>query len=200
MEAKRLQRKCDGRLMRAFLLLASLISTVACATPPGGGGDDDSPGRPDADLTDQSCGDWQTGTLTGYNNSNFADDPNAGDVMEFQGLNDAFYNGVDMAAVDFSDWDGDKYHYVDVNFNGVIGRVQVWDACRNEDCPDHTDCCTDNKTRFAQPGYLVDVETRTAARLWGVEAAEDTLNDEIQYRVCGAFDPDAIANSYGVYR
>ena len=29
---------------------------------------------------------------------------------------------------------------------------------------------------------------------------EATLNDEIQYRVCGAFDPDAIANSYGIYR
>ena len=111
--------------MRCALLSLSLSTLVACATPPGGGGDDDSPARPDADLTDQSCGDWQTGTLTGYNNSNFADDPNAGDVMEFQGLNDAFYNGVDMAAVDFSDWDGDKYRYIDVEFNGVVGRVQV---------------------------------------------------------------------------
>ena len=72
-----------------------------------------------------------------------------------------------MAAIDFSDWNHDRYHYIDVRWNGTVGRVGVWDACRNEDCPDHTQCCTDNKQRFAQPGYLVDIETRTAQRLFG---------------------------------
>jgi hypothetical protein len=185
------------------LLAVVLAGCAACATPPshgGGGDDDDQQGTPDADLSDQSCGEWKIGTLTGYNNSNLADDPNAGSVMEFTGLTEQFYNEVNMAAVDFSDWDGDKYHYVDVMWEGQIGRVGVWDACRNEDCPDGTQCCTNNKERFAQPGYLVDIETRSAQRLFGISDAEDTLNDQIQYRVCGAFDPDQIANSYGVFR
>ena len=138
--------------------------------------------------------------MIGYNNNNLADDPNAGSVMEFTGLTDAFYDNVPIAAIDSSDWDRDKYHWIDINYGGTVRRVGAWDACRNQDCPDGTNCCTDNKQRYAQPGYLLDVETRTAKRLFGVDNAEDTLNDEIQYRVCGAFDPDAIANSYGVYR
>jgi hypothetical protein len=120
--------------------------------------------------------------------------------MEFTGLTDEFYDNVAMAAIDFSDWDADQYRWVDISFGGTIGRVGAWDACRNEDCPDGTDCCTENKERFATPGYLLDVETRTAERLFGVSDAEDTLNDRIDYRICGRFDPDEIANSYGVYR
>ncbi|HTJ42250.1 MAG TPA: hypothetical protein VL463_09170 [Kofleriaceae bacterium] len=168
----------------------------------GGNGDasGSNPDQPDADHSDTNCGAWQVGTLTGYNNSNLADDPNAGSVMEFRGLTDPFYDHVDMAAVDMSDWDGDKYHWIDVDREGVIGRVGVWDACANDDCPDGQQCCTDNKQLFAQPGYLVDVETRTAERLWGVSDGEDTLRDKIMYRVCGTFDPDAIAEMYGAHR
>jgi hypothetical protein len=205
--------------------LSLLIATPACTSTVDPGGDDDAradasvnPGDPDADVVnpddpdadvgppepdariDTSCSDWRTGTLTGYNNSDSGDDPNAGNVMEFGGLNDDFYNHVDMAAVDLSDWGAGKYHWIDVQFNGHIGRVGVWDACLNDDCPDGTDCCTENRDRFAQPGYLVDVETRTAQRLWGVQNAEDTLQDEIQLRVCGSFDPDAIADMYGAHR
>jgi hypothetical protein len=76
----------------------------------------------------------------------------------------------------------------------------VWDACLNADCPDGTSCCSDNKKLFASPGYLLDVETRTAKRLWNVDKAEDVLQDKIQYRVCGSFDPDAIASQYGAKR
>jgi hypothetical protein len=179
----------------ATLLLSGL---QGCAASP----DEDLGERPDAGGggDDDSCGDWQTGTLTGYNNSDSGDDPNSGNLMEFTGLNAEFYANVDIAAVDFSDWDGDQYHWVDVRYNGTVGRVGVWDACRNEDCPDGTDCCTENKQRYATPGYLVDIETRTAQRLFGVFDAENTLNDEIEYRVCGSFDPDAIANPLGVYR
>jgi hypothetical protein len=161
----------------------------------------DPPPDPDPDPPpDDNCSGWKVGTLTGYNNSDESDDPNAGNVMEFGGLTASFYNHVNMAAVDMSDWGDDSYHYVDVKFNGVVGRVSVWDACRNEDCPDGTDCCTANKRRFATPGYLVDVEARTAQRLWGVADAENTLQDRIEYRVCGSFDPDAIAEQYGAHR
>jgi len=148
---------------------------------------------------DPGCGPWNTGTITGYNNSS-SDDPNAGSVVDFTGLTDNFYNNVPIAAVDSSDWERDKYHWVEITFNGRTQRVGVWDECRNEDCPDGTDCCTKNKTMFASPGYLLDLETRTASRLFGVSDAEDTLLAPIQYRVCEAFDPDPIAARYGAHR
>jgi hypothetical protein len=162
------------------------------APPPPGDDDDAGPA--------QGCGAWQTGTLTGYNNSNLADDPNAGSVMEFTGLTDPFYDNVNIASIDMSDWPSDQYHWVDINYNGKVGRVGVWDACLNADCPDGTSCCSDNKKQYANPGYLLDVETRTAKRLWGIAAGEDTLDDKIQYRICDSFDPDAIAAQYGAKR
>jgi hypothetical protein len=184
---------------RSFLLVAALgLGLGACASDPPG--DPPPTEHPDAGPGGEGCSAWQTGTLTGYNNGDPGDDPNAGNLMEFTGLTDDFYANVEIAAVDFSDWEGDSYHWIEVDYNGTVGRVGAWDACRNEDCPDGTNCCTENKERYAQPGYLIDVETRTAARLWGVQDAEDTLNDEIQYRICDAFDPDAIANPFGVYR
>jgi hypothetical protein len=180
-----------------FTIVAAtlLLVVCGCAAPP--------PAAPDADPDNgmnAGCSDWKVGTLTGYNNSNLADDPNAGSLMEFTGLTAPFYDHVNMAAIDYSDWSGDRYHWIDIRYNGTVGRVGSWDACRNEDCPDGTMCCTDNKQRFATPGYLLDVETRTAQRLFGVTDAENTLNDRIEYRICGAFDPDAIANPYGAYR
>lgn len=162
-------------------------------------GDDDAappPGDDDA-APDPSCSAWQVGTMTGYNNSNLADDPNAGSVMEYTGLTDAFYDNVPIASIDMSDWPTDKYHWVDINYNGKIGRVGVWDACLNSDCPDGTSCCSDNKKQYANPGYLLDIETRTAKRLWGIAKGEDTLDDKITYRICDAFDPDAVAAQYG---
>jgi len=212
-------------LLSSLLMSATLLG---CTVKAPGGDDDTSPpptdGRPppppptdggpppddgavdvDGDIDARppnpgDCSDWQVGTLTGYDNSNSGDDPNAGSVMEFTGLTAVFYDNVDMAAVDFSDWGGDKYRWIDVNFNGTVGRVGAWDACRNEDCPDGRQCCTENKELFAQPGYLVDVEVRTARRLWGVQNGEDTLQDRIEYRLCGSFDPDEIADRYGVRR
>jgi hypothetical protein len=214
----------NRRLVAWSFALAAIPALAACSgsTPPGGQDDPDAsvhnpddpdastsnPDTPDANVShpepdarvDPACSDWRTGTLTGYNNSDLGDDPNAGNVMEFGGLNDDFYNHVDMAAVDLSDWGSGQYHYLDVNYNGQVRRVQVWDACLNADCPDGTDCCTENKNLFANPGYLVDVENRTAARLWGVQNAEDVLQEEIPVRVCGSFDPDAIADMYGAHR
>jgi hypothetical protein len=184
------------RRRSAILTLTLLAAAVAsCASPP-------EPSQPsiDAATTSGACADWQVGTLTGYNNSSEDDDPNAGSLTEFTDLTEAFYNEVPIASVDSSDWPGDRYHFVDIRFGGRVGRVGVWDECRNEDCPDGTDCCTDNKTRYASPGYLLDLETRTAKRLFGVDNAEDTLNDRIEYRICEEFDPDAIARKYGAHR
>ena len=156
-------------------------------------------GKADA-APSAGCGAWHVGTMSGYDNSNLADDPNAGSVMEFTGLTGPFYDSVPIAAVDMSDWAGDRYHWVDINYNGTIGRVAVWDACLNQDCPDGTSCCSDNKKKYATPGYLLDVETRTAKRLWGIARAEDTVDDAIEYRICQEFDPDPIAARYGATR
>jgi len=138
--------------------------------------------------------------MTGYNNSDLTDDPNAGSVMEFTELTDSFYDNVAIAAIDMSDWSSDQYFWIDVKYAGTIGRVGAWDACSDADCPDQTNCCTNNKTEFASPGYLVDVETRTAKRLFDIDNAEDTLNVQIDYRLCGSFDPDTIASQYGATR
>jgi hypothetical protein len=105
--------------MSTSSLVALLGFVAGCADPPPGtGGDgndvsdvDDLP-PDDIDAGPLSCGEWRTGTLTGYNNSDFGDDPHAGSVMEFTGLNDSFYDNVNMAAVDFGDWDGDQYRWI----------------------------------------------------------------------------------------
>jgi hypothetical protein len=180
-------------------LAISALAGLGCAAPP----HTDRPTTADAGTdggATAGCGDWKVGTLTGYNNSSEDDDPNAGSLAEFTDITDAFYANVPIASVDSSDWRRDRYHFVDIRFLDKIGRVGVWDMCRNEDCPDGTDCCTDNKERFASPGYLLDLETRTAERLFDVQNAEDTLNDRIEYRICGTFDPDDIADRYGARR
>src|SRR5438874_11502046 len=94
------------------VLVATSVAIMACSstsTTPGGGGNhetqtdggtassdggtsggdgslpgDDTGTPPPSDDSGSSvgCGAWGVGTLTGYNNSNLADDPNAGSVME----------------------------------------------------------------------------------------------------------------------
>jgi hypothetical protein len=183
------------------MLFAASLGAPACSTPTAAPpASTEASLRRAASTDDDQCGPWQIGTMTGYNNSDLGDDPNAGSVAEFTGLTDEFYDNVPIASIDSSDFPSDKYHFVDIKFKGTIGRVETWDECRNEDCPDGTDCCTQNKQEFAQPGYLLDLETRTAQRLFGIKNAEDSLNTKIEYRICGSFDPDPIANQFGAHR
>ena len=120
--------------------------------------------------------------------------------MEFTGLTAAFYDNVPIASIDMGDWARHRYRYIDVKYAGRTARVAAWDACADADCPDGTSCCTDNKQRFSKPGYLIDVEARTAKRLFNVDNAAQTLLDRVEYRVCERFDPDAIARRYGARR
>jgi hypothetical protein len=193
--------RLEGRTI--VVLLAASLSASGCSVPAGGKAVPTAIELKAADVgatADDDCGPWQVGTMTGYNNSDSGDDPNAGSVAEFSDLTDEFYDNVPIASIDSSDFPHDKYRFVDIKFNGTIGRVETWDECRNEDCPDGTDCCTQNKHEFAQPGYLLDLETRTAARLFGLNDAEDSLNTKIEYRICSSFDPDPIAQQFGAHR
>jgi len=204
----------------AGTLLATLFALPACSlfpdgqtqpapdagtspdagTPPDGADPQPAPDGGSDDGGDANCSDWKVGTMTGYDNSDSSDDPNAGSVVEFTGLTERFYDNVPLASIDSSDFPHDKYHYIDIDLDGKIGRVQSWDMCKNEDCPDGNDCCTEAKEEFAQPGYLLDVETRAAKRLFGIDDAENSLFEKVQYRICGEFDPDPIAERYGAHR
>lgn len=143
------------------------------------------------------CGDWQTGTMSGYDNLDGADDANPGSLAEYTGTTEEFLDNVPVASILESDWDNDKYRNIEINYNGNIQTVQSWDQCANADCPDGGDCCTDNAQMFADPGYLLDVEQRTLSRLFGIDDYTDFLV-EIQYRICDPFDPDPVAEEYGL--
>jgi hypothetical protein len=149
---------------------------------------------------DPECGPWGAGTMTGHDNGNPSSDPGAANLAGFTGLTEAFYHDVAIAAVDSSDWNRDQYHWVDILYNGQIGRVGVWDMGAGEDCPEGRESCAESTTKLSSPGYLLDLETRTAQRIFGVTSAENTLLEQIQYRVCGAFDPDAVAAQFGAHR
>jgi hypothetical protein len=141
--------------------------------------------------------------MTVYDNSSYADDPNAGSFMDYHVTNPmdpnlTFYKNHNIAAVDIAsgDWDADKYHYIDVNYMGTIGRVEVWDGCANADCdPADPNCCTNNRNHNMNggPGFLIDVETVAANGIWGiVDGANHFDPSDVSYRICGTFDPSTV--------
>lgn len=79
---------------------------------------------------------WKTGTLTVYNNLDEDDDPNAGSLMEFERVTNSFLENVPVVSIHGDRfWKKHKYHNIYVCFKGREHVLQVWDGCRNADCP-----------------------------------------------------------------
>ncbi len=147
-----------------------------------------------ANTIDSKCGQqWQTGTLTVYNNSDHIDDN--GQLPDYRQVTPKFRKNVPIAAVHEKFWQSYQYHYLQIQWKGKIINMQIWDLCSDKDC---NNCCTRNASHFSQPGFLIDVELLTAKRLLSNKLTEKNARVKVQYRICQPFDPKPIAKLYGL--
>jgi len=103
------------------------------------------------------CGDWKTGTMSGYDNLDGSDDMHPGCLADYCGTTDGFLNAVPVVSILARDFPSYKYHFVEINYKGKVGTVQVWDECVNDDCPNgEKDCCTANARAFGGD-FLLDL-------------------------------------------
>jgi hypothetical protein len=152
-------------------------------------------GHAEEGLTVRGCGEWRTGTLTGYNNlSN--DDNHTGSFNDYDHVTRDFLDHVNVVAIHEDDWGRGRYRNYELRVGSKTVRVQAWDLCSDRDDP----ACSRNKTKYAHPGYLFDMEARTARRLLGIGNAEDHLMQKVSFRVCDGFDPAPLARKYGLRR
>jgi len=104
-----------------------------------------------------------------------------------------FVNNVNIVAVHSIHWEQYKYLPLDITYNGVTGRFIVLDLCSDSDCDG---CCTANMN-MAGNGFLTDVDSSAARRVWGLINAENTLEASAIFKVAGArIDPNALKDTY----
>jgi hypothetical protein len=142
--------------------------------------------------SNSGCGEWKTGTMTGYDNLDGGDDAHPGCINEYCGTNDGFLNAVPVVSILARDWNAYKYHNIEINRNGKIATVQVWDECVNADCPNgEKDCCTKNAKAYGGD-FLLDVDRHPLKNLFGITNYEN-VHEKVSYRICNAVDPKPIA-------
>eukprot|EP01098_Paradermamoeba_levis_P017105 TRINITY_DN9601_c0_g1_i1.p2 TRINITY_DN9601_c0_g1~~TRINITY_DN9601_c0_g1_i1.p2 ORF type:complete len:142 (+),score=43.40 TRINITY_DN9601_c0_g1_i1:333-758(+) len=139
--------------------------------------------------------------MTGYDNLDGGDDPNAGNVAEFT-TSQNFLSKVPVVSINTgNDWEKYQYHNIEIRLpNGRTGVVQSWDQCSNDDCPPKAgqNCCDVNARMFGG-NFLLDVEKRTLARLFGLKNYNN-VQQKVCYRILGSFNPDSVASRYGSHR
>lgn len=129
------------------------------------------------------CGQWQIGTMSGYDNLDGYDDAHPGCLAEYCGTNDAFLDTIPVVSILDRDFSAYKYHNIEIDWNGEVGTVQVWDQCVNADCSEGTDCCTDNAKQFGGD-FLLDVDRHALKNVFGITNYATVLQ-KVSYRICG---------------
>ena len=106
-----------------------------------------------------------------------------------------FVNNVNIVAVHSQDWAKYKYIPVDITYLGKTGRFVVMDYCSDSDCDG---CCTKNMN-MNNNGFLTDVDSTAALKVWGIANAEDTLNDSATFKVVSwqQVNVAALLSTYG---
>lgn len=189
----------DGR-MAVFVMLG--LGLAACDGVIGdgaelGSGPQGDVTLPYGDATSESaivsnCSSWETGTISGYNALS-SDNSHRAAFEDYEKISREFLAHVPVVSIHKSDWEDDRYRNIQVRYKGTTATLQSWDLCLDADCDG---CCSENKRRYAKPGYLLDIESMTARRLFDVENAENNLLAKIEYRICNRFDPAPIARRY----
>jgi len=106
------------------------------------------------------------------------DNTNPGDLYVGH-VSQTFVNNVNIVAVHSMFWSTYQYTYVDITYKGITGRFAVLDLCSDGDCPDGQ-CCTVNMN-YNNNGFLLDVDSAAALRVWGISNAENTLYDSATF-------------------
>ena len=142
---------------------------------------------------------YSVGTMTGYDNQNTSDDPNAF-MLDNTQVNADFLKNVPVVAVNQPDWGINQYHNIQVIRNdGQQAMLQIWDLCSNTDCSllAGVDCCTKNAKAYGGD-FLVDVEARTLIRLFQLNNYAE-VNEQICYKVLDSFQPNVILATYNIF-
>ncbi|KAL0491334.1 isoprenyl transferase [Acrasis kona] len=148
-------------------------------------------------LVTCGCSDWKVGTISGYDNLDGGDDKHPGSLAEWSGTTTGFLNEVPVVSILQRDFKNLKYRSINIRYNGRIGTVQVWDMCVNADCPDHTNCCTDNARKFGGD-FLLDVERRALKNVFGKPDWE--VLDRVEFQICDRFDPKVAAKKWHLHQ
>lgn len=82
-----------------------------------------------------------------------------------------FVNNVNIVAVHSKFWSTYGYTQVDITYGGRTGRFVVLDLCADTDCGG---CCTANMN-YNNNGFLLDIDSAAARRVFGISKAENTL-------------------------
>jgi len=154
------------------------------------------------------------GSMSGYDNENCDDDPNAGCLQGLDGCgcNKAqyaeFLNDYPIASVAKEDWETMKYKKVelrivqcdeDVKYTKKEGYVYIFDECDNKDCPGaDKQCCTRNKNKYVPKecegkvsGMLFDTEKTALKNQFGIDNF-DNVACEVEYKIVGELTSEEV--------
>ena len=136
-------------------------------------------------MAEDCAGDWRVARLTSYTSY---PEPGSEECIDYSGCEWAgqFYGlpekqsaewvaAHDIAAVHQKDWARLGMKVLELRQGARSIRVQVLDLCADADCDG---CCTKN---LGGDGYLVDLESATAARFGSGDGV-------VEFRVCEAAD------------
>ena len=68
----------------------------------------------------------------------------------------------------------------------------VIDYCADKDCGN---CCTRNAARFANPPFLLDLDSRAVAKHWGVKKPEDSFMQPVTFEVVGSVTKEDVTKA-----
>jgi hypothetical protein len=120
-----------------------------------------------------------------------SDNTSPGALAEYQvTLN--FVNSVNVVAVHSRDWATYKYAQLTITYKGRTGVFIVADYCSDKDCGG---CCTAN-ANYKGNGFLTDVDSTAARRVFGVSKAEDFLYDSATFTLGSKVDFAAMVRKY----
>jgi hypothetical protein len=116
------------------------------------------------------------------------DNTSPGALAEYQ-VTQNFVNRVNVVAVHSMHWQQYKYLPLDITYKGATARFIVMDYCSDSDCGG---CCTTNMN-YNGNGFLADVDSTAALRVWGIANAENTLYDSATFQVASSQPVDVEA-------
>lgn len=140
------------------------------------------------------CREWHRATLTSY--KLFSNDDPSGSLAEYDRVTRDFLDEVNVVSIPEQEWSDYAYRNIEFRWKNKTYRVQAWDKCSKHD----SDCRRNRNASAGNgwDGFVLDVEARTAQRLFGIRNAEEKLLEEVSFRACGSFDDQAIARRFGM--
>lgn len=123
----------------------------------------------------------KSGTASASSYNIFSGDNTAvGALMQWKVKRDFKYY---IAAVHSRDWKAYQYRRVRVTAKGKkpIDLI-IGDACYDKDCGGDKNCCTRNAAKYANPPFLLDIDSRALDKEWHIKNAENNFFQPVQFQ------------------